>query len=200
MHGPGLQQHAQLRHWRDSRPVRTPVDPDAPSARLIQACDQPHRGRFARPVRAEEARHHPRLHHEVQAVNRELVTVTLAEILDLYHRRPLAGRWFTGYPGSDITHARAATQATASAVWPDIDPPGSTKGLARGRRQSVPGLILADQPGNATVRRTQAPLMSLSESGTTCHSPSRPLPLVVSTFAPAKVYSGRAPQVICPTP
>src|SRR6266700_2382534 len=71
----------------DRRPVVLPVDPRAACARLIQAGDQPHRGGLARPVRPEETGHHPRLHHEVQAVNRELVPVPLAEVSHLDHRR-----------------------------------------------------------------------------------------------------------------
>src|SRR6266566_4309951 len=87
VHGPRLQQQTQLRHRRDGRPVRGPVDPHAAAARLIQPGDQPHRRRLAGPVRPKETRYDPRLHHEVQAVNRELFPVTLTEVSDLDHLR-----------------------------------------------------------------------------------------------------------------
>ena len=38
--------------------------------------------------------------------------------------------------------------------------------------------------------RFYAPEISLSDKEMTCHTPSRPLPLVLSAGAPTKVYSG----------
>jgi hypothetical protein len=43
---------------------------------------------------------------------------------------------------------------------------------------------LADRPGTPD---DQAPLMSLAESGTTCHTPPMPLPAADSGLAPLKV-------------
>ncbi len=47
-----------------------------------------------------------------------------------------------------------------------------------------PGPISRISPGTV---KDQPPLMSLAESGITCHTPATPLPAVVSGLAPLRV-------------
>jgi hypothetical protein len=62
------------------------VDPDPAGGGLVQAGDHPHRGRFAGPVRAEKASHDTGPDNKVQAVDRKLLPVSLADVLYLDHR------------------------------------------------------------------------------------------------------------------
>ncbi len=75
VHRPGLQQDAQLRHRRRRRAIILAVQPG----------DHPHRGRLAGPVRAEKARDDAGPDNKVQAIDRQLLPVSLTDVLYLYH-------------------------------------------------------------------------------------------------------------------
>ena len=66
-------------------PVVTAVDGDPAGGGLVEPGDHPHGGGFPGTVRAEEPGDDSGLHHEIQAVDRELVAVALAEILYFDH-------------------------------------------------------------------------------------------------------------------
>jgi hypothetical protein len=85
VHRPGVQQDAELGHWRGHIGVVLAVDTHRPAGRPVQAGDHPHGGGFARPVRPEESGHYARLYHEAQLVHRRLVAVPLGQALNLDH-------------------------------------------------------------------------------------------------------------------
>ena len=65
--------------------IVAPVDGDVAARRGVEAEDQAHRRRLAGAVRAEEARHDPRLDREAQAVDGPLLSVVLRELARLDH-------------------------------------------------------------------------------------------------------------------
>ena len=85
VHRLGLQQDAQLGHRGGRGTVVLAVDPDPAGGGLVQAGDHPHHGRFASPVRAEKASHDTGPDNKVQAVDRKLLPVSLADVLYLDH-------------------------------------------------------------------------------------------------------------------
>jgi len=80
-----LQQHAQFGHRGGGGPVVAAVDDHPSMGRLVESRDDPHGGGLPGAIGPQESGHHAGLYDEAQPVHRELVTVTLAEILDLDH-------------------------------------------------------------------------------------------------------------------
>ena len=109
VHGPGVQQRADLVHRVRQLQVRLAGDGDGPGGRVVQAQDQPHGGGLARPVRAEEARHLARQHVERQVVDGDFVAVPFAEPPYLNHR--LSPFW---------RHVSEYAAATRLAYYPKV--------------------------------------------------------------------------------
>jgi hypothetical protein len=85
VHGPGVQQDAEFRHRGGRLGVALAVDAHRPTSRPVQPGDHPHRGGFARTVRAEESGDHAGFHHEAQPVDGDLVPVPFGQAINFDH-------------------------------------------------------------------------------------------------------------------
>jgi IS5 family transposase len=83
--GARLEQRADLVQRRGVVAVVAAVDDDVTARRGIEAEDQAHRRRLARPVRSEKARDDARLHGKAEPVDGPLVAVVLRETARLDH-------------------------------------------------------------------------------------------------------------------
>ena len=87
--GPRLEQRADFVQRRRVVAVALAVDGDGAGRRRVEAEDQAHRGRLARPVRAEEAGDDSRLDGEAEAVDGALRAVVLRQVVCLDHPRAI---------------------------------------------------------------------------------------------------------------
>src|SRR5215510_2412378 len=81
----GLQQCPGCAQRPAQLAVAAAADARLPRVGLVQAEDEPHRGRLARPVGAEKAGHDPRAQVEAERLDRERGAVAFGQIADFDH-------------------------------------------------------------------------------------------------------------------